>query len=104
MRGDERRALCRALLGMLQRAFPFEHRPAFKAILREFRKDGAEIDLSIAQRAEATGTLGPIRITAIDASPTIGTELGVLDVEAFDPLVINIDEGEIIELLQDEVA
>ena len=100
---DERRALARAVLGMLQRAFPFEHRPAVVIVLRELGEDAAEIDLAVAQRAEAAGPVDPALIAAIDALPAGRIELGVLHVERLDALVIDVDEGEIVELLQHEV-
>ena len=100
---DERRALGRAVLGMLQRALPFEHRPAVVVVLRQLGEDAAEIDLPVAQRAEAAGPVDPALITRVDALAAGRIELGVLDVERLDALVIDVDEGQIVELLQQEV-
>ena len=102
--GDERGAFGRALLGVLQRAFPFQHRPAVEIVLRELGKDAAEIDLPVAQRAEPPGAVHPGLEAAVDALPRRRVELGVLHVEGADPLVIHVDEAEIVELLQHEVA
>ena len=49
---DERCAFRRALLGMLEAAFPFEHRPAGIVVARKLREDAGEVDLSVAERAE----------------------------------------------------
>src|SRR4051794_19235290 len=59
MTGNERRAFRRASFGMLERAFPFQHRPAGIAVLGQFREDAVEVDLPVAQRAEAAGALDP---------------------------------------------
>src|SRR5438270_10546645 len=53
--GDERGAFGGALLGVLQRAFPLQHGPAVEIVLRELGEDAAEIDLPVAQGAEAAG-------------------------------------------------
>src|SRR3546814_19207423 len=42
VRGDEGRAFARAVLGMLQAAFPFEYRPAGIAIRSDERRVGKE--------------------------------------------------------------
>ena len=96
-------ALARAVLGMLQAAFPFEHGPGVVVILRQLREDAGEVDLPVAERAEAPGPLDPGRIARIDALPPVRVELGVLDVERLDALVIDVDEVEIVELLQQKV-
>ena len=72
--------------------------------MRQPGENPAEIDLAIAQRAEPARPLGPGRIGTIDPGAAIGPELGVLDVERLDPLVIDVDEFQIVELLQHEVA
>ena len=63
----------------------------------------AEIDLPVAERAEAAGALDPGRVAGIDALPAGRVELGVLDVKRLDALVIDVDEVEIVELLQQEM-
>ena len=50
---DEIGPFAGAVLGVLQAAFPFDHRPAVKAVLRELGEDAAEIDLPV---AEASGS------------------------------------------------
>src|ERR1700690_3868874 len=57
MPGDERRALVRALLAVLDAAFPFQHRPAVEPVLRELGEDAGEIYLSVAERAEPAGSV-----------------------------------------------
>src|SRR5579871_1135369 len=100
---DEVGALARAVLRVLERAFPFKHGPGRIAVLRELREHAAEIDLPVAKRAEAARPLDPRRIARVDALPAGRVELGVLDVERLDALVIDVDEFEIVELLQHEV-
>src|SRR5271163_649174 len=100
---DELSALARAVLRVLEAAFPFEHRPGRVAVLRQLREDAAEIDLPIAERAETARPLDPWRIAGIDALPSGRIELAVLDVKRLDPLVVDVDEFEIVELLQHEV-
>ena len=101
---DQRRALGRPLLGMLQRAFPFEHGPAVEVVARELGEDAGEIDLAVAGRAEAPGPVHPALVAGIDALLAGRIELGVLDVEHPDPLVVEIDVLQVVELLQHEVA
>src|SRR3546814_4829720 len=89
---------------MLERAFPLEHRPTRIIIGRHLREDRTEIDLPVAERTEASGPIDPALIPAIDAGPAVGPEFGILDVKAAYPLVIDVEEREIIELLEHEVA
>src|SRR5208337_4575307 len=100
---DELGPLARPVLRMLQAAFPFEHGPRRIAVLRHLGEDAAEIDLPVAERPEASRPIDPGRIARIDALPAGRIELGVLDVERLDPLVVDVDELEIVELLQHEV-
>src|SRR5271166_3535413 len=100
---DEVGALARAVLRVLEAAFPFEHRPGRIAVLRHLGEDAREVDLPVAERAEAARPVDPRRIPRIDALPAVRVELGVLDVEGLDALVIEVDEIEIVELLQHEV-
>src|SRR5580704_8359131 len=64
---DEFGALARAVLGMLQAALPFQHRPRRIAVLRHLGEDAAEIDLAVAERAEAARPVDPRRIPRINA-------------------------------------
>ena len=73
-------------------------------MVRQPGENPAEIDLPVAQRAEPPGALGPRRVGAIDPGAPGGAKLGVLDVERLDPLVVDVDERQIVELLQHEVA
>src|SRR5687767_7222410 len=56
---NERRTLRGALFGMLQTALPLEHGPAVVAVLRHLREDRLEVDLAVAERAEAPGAVDP---------------------------------------------
>src|SRR5271157_2115202 len=100
---DELGALARAVLRVLEAAFPLEHRPGRIAVLRHLGEDAREIDLPVAERAEAARPVDPRRVARINALPAARIELGVLDVEGLDALVIDVDEIEIVELLQHEV-
>src|ERR1700722_4369433 len=66
---DELRAFARAILGVLERAFPLQHRPAVETIGRKLGEDPAEIHLSVAQRAEPPRPIHPALETTIDALP-----------------------------------
>src|SRR5579871_6663059 len=102
--GDELRAFARRDFGMLQAAFPFVNGPAREIIGRKLREDRLEIDLAVAERSIPSGALEPSLVAAIDALLRGGIELGVLDVEHLDPVVIGVDEAEIVHALLDEVA
>src|SRR5689334_2502324 len=80
VRGDERRPFCRPVLGVLDGAFPFENGPARIIVGSELRKDRGEVDLPVAQRAEAPCPLYPALEAAIDALLAGRIELRVLDV------------------------
>src|SRR5437870_9726085 len=84
-----------ALLGVLQAALPLEHGPAVVAVLRHLREDGAEVDLPVAERAEAPGPVHPRLVAGVHALPAGGPELRVLHVEGLDALVIDVDELEV---------
>ena len=101
--GDEGRAFRGALLGMLEAAFPFEHRPGVVVVGGELGEDRAEIDLAVAQRAEAAGAVDPRLVAGIDALAAVRVELGILHVKRLDALVVDVDEGEIVEMLQHEM-
>src|SRR5213080_1706067 len=102
--GDELRSFAGAVLGVLETAFPLQHRPAGIIVLGELREDRLEVHLTVAQRTEPSGPLGPRLEPAIHALAAGRVELGVLDVKHADPLVIDVDVFEIVELLQHEMA
>src|SRR5207302_6852812 len=60
--------------------------------------------LAIAGRAEPSGAVDPRLKAAVHALAAARAELGVLYVKHLDSVVIEIDEFEIVELLQDEMA
>src|SRR5262249_44219987 len=88
---------------ILQAALPFEHRPGVVADGGELGEDADEVHLAVAERAEAPGAIDPGLEARIDALPSGRIELRILDVERLDARRINVDEGEIVELLQQEV-
>src|SRR6056297_1933250 len=92
--------LPRPVLGVLQRAFPFYHRPAVEILLRELREHRAEIDMAVAGRAEPPRPVHPGLVAAVDPLPPGRVQLGVLDMKHFYPLVVDVDVVEVIERLQ----
>src|SRR3546814_18587855 len=74
---DEGLALARALLGMLERAFPLEHRPNRIIIGRHLREDRTEIDMPIAERKNASGPIDPALTPHLTAGPAVGPDLGI---------------------------
>src|SRR5881398_2538876 len=104
MIGDELRPFARAILGVLETAFPLQHRPAGIIVLGELGEDRLEVHLAVAQRTEPSGPINPRLETAVHALAAGRVELGVLDVEHANPLVIQVDILEIVELLQHEMA
>ncbi len=44
-----------AIFGVLEAALPLQDGPAGEVVLRELGEDGAEVDLAVAERAEAAG-------------------------------------------------
>src|SRR5262245_49099195 len=101
---DELRPFPRAIVGILQTAFPFQHGPAVIAVAGQAVEDAAKVDLAIADAAKASRPLDPILIAAIDTACRTWRELGVLDVKGPDPRVVAIDKAEIIHLLEQEMA
>src|SRR5688572_12263003 len=101
---DQLGPLAGAVFRMLERALPFEHRPALKIVTSELGEDGWEVDLPITGGTEAGRPVYPALIARIDALLAGRIELGVLDMEHLDPLVVEIDVLQVVELLQHEVA
>src|SRR3954447_4667031 len=94
---DELRAFARAILRVLERALPLQHRPAVEIKGSKLGEDTAEINLSIAQRAKPPCPIHPALETTIDALPAGGIEFRILHVEGFDALVIDVNVIEIVE-------
>ena len=101
---DEGRALACSIFRMLQSAFPLHDRPARIVVLRQLAEDATEVDLAVAQGAKAPGTIDPVLIPAVHTGSAGGIELGVLHVEGADALMVDVDEGQVVKLLQHEVA
>src|ERR1700744_683081 len=66
---DEGGAFGGALFRALDTAFPYEDGPAGEIVLRELGKNCGEIDLAVAERAEAAGAIDPGLIATVDALP-----------------------------------
>src|SRR5450755_4798101 len=79
---DELRAFARAVLRVLERAFPLQHRPAVEIMGCKLGEDAAEIEMSVAQRAKPPCPIHPALETTIDALPARGIEFRILHVEA----------------------
>src|SRR5258707_5938128 len=101
---NEWRAFRCALFAALDAAFPFENGPTVETVLRELGKNCFEVYLAVAGRAESSGAIDPGWKAAVHALAAAGAELGVLHVKHFYAVVIEIDEFEIVELVQDEMA
>src|SRR6184192_349503 len=87
--------LPRALLAALQAAFPFEHCPAIKTVLRQFGKDAAEIHLPVAQRPEAPRALHPRLVSAVDSLAARRAKLRVFHVKHFHAGVVDVEKREV---------
>ena len=61
---DELGSFSGALFGAFDTAFPFHNCPHIATVLGKFTEDSFKIDLSIAQRTVASGSVGPIQIAA----------------------------------------
>ena len=92
-----------ALGGSLHRvfdaAFPFENCPTRVADLRQLRENTLEVNLSISQAAESTGAVPPVLVATVDTRFCGGVIFGVLYVERFDMIFVDIDIANIIQLL-----
>src|SRR5262245_49175058 len=97
---DESRAFACPILGVFQAALPLQHGPGVIVVLGELRENRVEGDLPVAEGAKPAGALDPAFIAAVNTDAGRRIELGILDVKRLDALVIEIDEGAIVELLQ----
>src|SRR5579859_5078598 len=100
---DESGSFARALYGILDAAFPFQHRPAVKAVLRQFGEDALEIDLPVARTAETSGAILPVLVAAVDARTRRRMVFGVFDVEGFNVIFVDIQVADIVQALQHEM-
>ena len=90
------RAFARAVFRVLEAALPFQHRPAREVVRRHLGEDRREVDLPVAQRAEAPGAVQPRLEAAVHALLAGRVELGVLDVEDLDALVVVVDVVQVV--------
>ena len=93
-----------AILRVLEGALPLQHGPAGVVVLGELAEDGAKVYLAVPQGAKAPRPPEPGGIAPIDPLAPRGPEFGILHVKGAHPLVIEVEEGEVIELLQQHVA
>ena len=93
---DEGRAFRSTCLRMLDTALPLKHGPSRIVVLCHLGEDLFEVDLAVAQRAEAAGAIDPTLIAAVDTGASAWMEFGVLDVERAYTVVIDVEEGEVI--------
>src|SRR6202041_1200567 len=89
---------------MLEAALPFKDGPARVVVLSHLRKDGTEINLSIAEGTEPARPVDPILIAAIDAGTRAGAVFGIFDVKGANAVMIEVDKPQVIHLLKNHVA
>ena len=104
MTGDERCPFPRPLLRTLDAALPLQHRPPAETGLRQQREHPFEVHLAIAQRAEPAGPAAPGLVPAVHPDPARGAKLRVLDVKGPDPLPVQLNKRQVVQLLQQKVA
>src|SRR5471032_245350 len=104
MAADKFTALPRACFTVFQAAFPFQHRPTVKIVLRQLAENTVEINVPIAGRTKASRSVRPVLIAAIDAAAPTEQEFSILDMERLDTWVIAIDKPQIVHMLQMQVA
>ena len=98
------RAFLRALLDIFYAALPFKDGPPGKIVLRELGKNCSKVNLTITEGPETPGARNPRLVSAVNALTPARPELRVLHMKHFYPLMIEVDELKIVELLQNEVA
>ena len=101
MNGAPSRAPCSGLL--TQHSHSSTAQPSKPASVRSV-KTRLKSTWPSPRRPEPAGPLRPGLVAAVDADPAVGPKLGVLDVEAGDPRAVKMDELQVVELLQHEVA
>src|SRR5260370_1785877 len=101
---NKRRPLGRRLLAALDATLPLQYRPPGKIILRQLGEYRPEIHLPISRRTKPPRSIHPRLIAPVNALPPARTKLRILRMKHLDPFVIQIDELQIIELLQHEMA
>src|SRR5581483_1202429 len=100
---NEGRSLARALNGIFNAAFPLQHGPACKTVLRQFGEDLFEVNLPIPHAAEATRAILPVLVAAIDARSWRGMIFGVFDMKCLDMVLVVVEIADIVQLLQHEM-
>src|SRR6266481_2780302 len=101
---NKRRPFRCALLAALDAALPLQHRPPRKIILRQLGKDGLEIHLPVSRRTKPPSPINPRLIPTVNALPSRWPKLRILNMKHLDPLVVEVDEFQVIELLQHEMT
>ena len=103
MGGDEGSTFGCTLHAVFEAAFPFEDGPAIVSSGGETREDLLEVDLTVAEGAEAARAFFPAEVAAVDAGLGTGAEFGVLDVEGLNAAGVDVDEADVVEALENEV-
>ena len=101
MKGAPSAAPCSALL--MQHSHSSTAQPS-NPYWVSFEKMLRKVDLAVAERAKPSRAIDPRLKAAVHPHAPGGIELGVLDVKHLDAVVIEVDVGQVVELLQDEVA
>src|ERR1700722_11650788 len=98
------RALRRALLRMLDAAFPLHHCPTRVVVLCHLAEYLPKIDLAIAERAKAPRSINPILVPSINSRPPTRSALLTVHMKPAHAIVIKIEKSQITQLLQLHVA
>src|SRR5262249_29045313 len=78
------------LLAILQTTLPLDHRPGVVAVRRQLAEDTTEVHLAVAHGTKTTGPTHPVLEARVDPLLAGRIELGILDVERLDPLMVEI--------------
>src|SRR5690606_38014562 len=92
------------LFGTLDATLPFHHRPYIAAVLGELGEDGLEIHLAVSWGAVPSGPIAPIVEAPEGTFFPGGVEFGILHMEGLYELVVVVDIGDIVQLLEHKVA
>src|SRR5260370_10025897 len=101
---NKRPPLGSPLLAAIDATLPLQYRPPGKIILRQLGEYRPKTPLPLAGRTKPPRSIYPRLIAPVNALPPARTKLRILYMKHLDPFVIQIDELQIIELLQHEMA
>ena len=97
--GDKCGVFPPSLLWTLNATFPFQHGPVVIADISEQREDLLEADLTVTERTQRAGPSRPRLVSAVNDDAAQRMELGTLGVESTNPLAVQLDELQVVELL-----